>query len=70
MLLDAGDLHIAYGDIHAVSGVSFYLEEGELVSIIGANGAGKTSILSGVMGIVPLRKGKINFHFFIVSECH
>lgn len=61
MLLEAGDLHIAYGDIRAVSGVSFYLEEGELVSIIGANGAGKTSILSGVMGIVPLRKGKINF---------
>ena len=61
MLLDARDLHIAYGDIRAVSGVHFYLEKGELVSIIGANGAGKTSILSGIMGIVPLKKGKIHF---------
>jgi branched-chain amino acid transport system ATP-binding protein len=61
MLLDARDLHIAYGDIRAVNGVNFYLEKGELVSIIGANGAGKTSILNGIMGIVPLKKGKIHF---------
>ena len=61
MLLDARDLHIAYGDIRAVTGVNFYLEKGELVSIIGANGAGKTSILNGIMGIVPLNKGKIHF---------
>jgi branched-chain amino acid transport system ATP-binding protein len=62
MLLDARDLHIAYGDIRAVSGVNFYLEKGELVSIIGANGAGKTSILNGIMGIVPLNNGKIHFN--------
>jgi len=62
MLLDARDLHIAYGDIRAVNGVNFYLEKGELVSIIGANGAGKTSILNGIMGIVPLKKGKIHFN--------
>jgi len=61
MLLDARDLYIAYGDIRAVSGVNFYLEKGELVSIIGANGAGKTSILNGIMGIVPLKEGKIHF---------
>ena len=61
MLLDARDLHIAYGDIRAVNGVSFYLEKGELVSIIGANGAGKTSILNGIMGIVPLKNGEIHF---------
>ena len=61
MLLDARDLHITYGDIRAVNGVNFYLEKGELVSIIGANGAGKTSILNGIMGIVPLKKGKIHF---------
>lgn len=62
MLLDARDLHIAYGDIRAVNGVNFYLEKGELVSIIGANGAGKTSILNGIMGIVPLKNGKIHFN--------
>jgi branched-chain amino acid transport system ATP-binding protein len=61
MLLDARDIHIAYGDIRAVSGVNFSLEKGELVSIIGANGAGKTSILNGIMGMVPLKKGKIEF---------
>ena len=61
MLLDARNLYIAYGDIRAVSGVNFSLEKGELVSIIGANGAGKTSILNGIMGMVPLKKGKIKF---------
>lgn len=61
MLLEARDLQIAYGDIRAVDGVSFHLEAGELVSIIGANGAGKTSILNGVMGLVPLRRGQVFF---------
>ncbi len=61
MLLEVDDLRISYGDIRAVSGVSFDLEKGELVSIIGANGAGKTSILAGVMGMVPVRGGAIRF---------
>ncbi|UCD83076.1 MAG: ABC transporter ATP-binding protein [Desulfobacterales bacterium] len=61
-MLEARNLHIAYGDIKAVSGVSFFLEKGELVSIIGANGAGKTSILNGIMGIVPLDDGHIKFN--------
>jgi len=61
MLLEARDLYLAYGDIRAVSGVSFHLEKGELVSIIGANGAGKTSILSAIMGMIPLKKGNVRF---------
>jgi branched-chain amino acid transport system ATP-binding protein len=61
MLLEADGLHVAYGDIRAVNGVDFHLDEGELVSIIGANGAGKTSILNGIMGLVPLRKGRLRF---------
>ena len=61
MLLEVADLRISYGDIRAVAGVSFGLERGELVSIIGANGAGKTSILGGVMGMVPVRGGTIRF---------
>jgi branched-chain amino acid transport system ATP-binding protein len=61
MLLEVSDLSISYGDIRAVSGVSFALEKGELVSIIGANGAGKTSILGGIMGMVPVRQGSIRF---------
>jgi branched-chain amino acid transport system ATP-binding protein len=59
MLLEVRDIAIAYGDIRAVNGVSFELERGELVSILGANGAGKTSILNGLMGIIPLRRGSI-----------
>ena len=61
MLLEAQDLYLTYGDIRAVSGVSFHLENGELISIIGANGAGKTSILSALMGIIPLKKGSVHF---------
>ncbi len=61
MLLEVKNMHIAYGDIRAVSGIDFSIEQGELVSIIGANGAGKTSILNSIMGIVPLKNGKIVF---------
>lgn len=61
MLLEATDIQVAYGDIEAVSGVSFSLEKGELVSIIGANGAGKTSILNSIMGIVALKNGTVRF---------
>lgn len=61
MLLEARDLYLTYGDIRAVNGVSFHIEKGELISIIGANGAGKTSILSALMGIIPLKKGGVRF---------
>jgi branched-chain amino acid transport system ATP-binding protein len=61
MLLEVKDLSISYGDISAVAKVNFHLEEGELVSIIGANGAGKTSILSGLMGMTPIQGGSIRF---------
>lgn len=47
--------------MRAVHGVDFDVEAGELVSIIGANGAGKTSILNGLMGLVPARSGRILF---------
>ena len=61
MLLEVNDIYIAYGDIEAVGGVSFYLEKGEFVSVIGANGAGKTTILNSIMGIHPPQKGAISF---------
>ncbi len=61
MLLEVQDLRIAYGDIEAVHGVSFSVGEGELVSIIGANGAGKSSILNSLMGLVPARFGSVRF---------
>jgi len=61
VLLDVENLHISYRDVEAVHGVSFHVEEGELVSIIGANGAGKTSILNSVMGMTPTAAGAITF---------
>lgn len=61
MLLEITDLQIFYGDIHAVERVSLSMEEGELVSVIGANGAGKSSLLNCLMGIVPQKSGKIWF---------
>jgi branched-chain amino acid transport system ATP-binding protein len=61
LLLEVQDLHVAYGDIQAVRGVSFLLDEGELVSIIGVNGAGKSSILDALMGIILPAKGSISF---------
>lgn len=59
MLLEVRDLRISYGNLEAVHGVSFHLDAGELVSIIGANGAGKSSILNGIMGLVRPRGGRI-----------
>lgn len=54
-VLEVNDLRVSYGPIHAVRGISFNLEKGEIVSILGANGAGKTSTLFGIMGIVRSR---------------
>lgn len=61
VLLEVHDLRVSYGDIEAVQGVSFSLDAGELVSVIGVNGAGKTSILNAVMGLVPVRGGTVRF---------
>ncbi len=61
MLLEIANLSIYYGDIRAVEDLSLSLEEGELVSVIGANGAGKSSLLNAIMGIVPPRSGILNF---------
>jgi len=62
MLLEVQNLSVAYGDIEAVRGLTFSLDQGELVSIVGANGAGKTSILNAVMGIETLKGGRIIFN--------
>jgi branched-chain amino acid transport system ATP-binding protein len=62
MLLEVENLSVAYGDIEAVRDLGFTLDQGELVSIIGANGAGKTSILNAVMGIQAQKGGRIRFN--------
>ncbi len=60
ILLDVQDLTISYGNIRAVKGISFSVREGEIVSLIGANGAGKSSTLRAISGMVPWG-GKISY---------
>jgi branched-chain amino acid transport system ATP-binding protein len=61
MLLDVNDLHVYYGAIHALQGVSFSVNEGEIVTLIGANGAGKSTILRTVSGLLSARSGRVAY---------
>ena len=58
-LLDIRDLKVAYGGIHAVKGVSMHVNQGELVTLIGANGAGKSSTMKAIAGMLPATSGVI-----------
>ena len=53
MLLDVKNLQVAYGNIKALHGIDFKIKEGEIVTIIGANGAGKSSTLRAISRLVP-----------------
>jgi len=61
MLLEVKDLNVYYGAIHALQGISFYLNEGEIVTLIGANGAGKSTTLNTISGILRPRQGQVIF---------
>ena len=60
-MLKIEDMHVYYGAIHAIKGVSFEVKEGEIVALIGANGAGKSTILKTVSGLMHPRSGSISF---------
>ena len=60
-LLEVADLHVSYGGAHALAGVSFHILPGEIVSIVGANGAGKTSLIRAIAGMQHARAGAIRF---------
>ena len=60
-ILKVEDMHVYYGAIHAVKGVSFEVGEGEIVALIGANGAGKSTILKTVSGLMHPRSGSVTF---------
>src|SRR5260370_34932747 len=61
MLLDARDLDVRYGCVHAVRGVSVHINQGEIVTVLGANGAGKSSFLRALLGIERIAAGTIIF---------
>lgn len=61
-LLDLHDVHVYYGAIHALKGISLRVHEGEIVTLIGANGAGKSTTLRAISGILPTREGTIRFN--------
>ena len=60
-LLKVDDIHVYYGSIHAIKGISFEVNEGEIVTLIGANGAGKSTTLNTVSGLLKPRMGVIAF---------
>ncbi|HEY3217929.1 MAG TPA: ABC transporter ATP-binding protein [Candidatus Limnocylindria bacterium] len=60
-MLEVEGLHVAYGPIEAVHGISFTVERGEVVTLIGANGAGKTSTLAAISGLVRPSGGRVLF---------
>jgi branched-chain amino acid transport system ATP-binding protein len=61
VLLDVRDLHVAYGKAEVVHGVSFDVRAGEFVVLLGRNGAGKSTILHAVSGLIPKRSGSVLF---------
>src|SRR3954465_6115747 len=60
-LLELHDIHTFYGTIEALKGISLEVNEGEIVTLIGSNGAGKSTTLRSIMGLTPPRKGAIKF---------
>ena len=60
-LLEIKDLEVYYGMIQAIKGVSFQVQEGEVIALIGANGAGKTTILHTITGLLEAKKGSVIF---------
>jgi branched-chain amino acid transport system ATP-binding protein len=61
MLLELDDVHVYYGKIQALKGISLQVDEGEIVTLIGANGAGKSTTLKTISGLRPVSHGSIRF---------
>ena len=69
-LLKIEDIHVFYGAIHAIKGISFEVNEDEIVTLIGANGAGKSTTLNTIAGLLKPRSGKITFDGKDLSAIH
>ena len=61
MMLEVNNLHVYYGAIHALKGINFHVDKGEIVALIGANGAGKSTTLSTISGLLQPREGQVTF---------
>lgn len=62
MLLKVQDINVFYGSIHAIKGISFEVNDGEIVTLIGANGAGKSTVLNTVSGLLRSKTGSVHFN--------
>jgi len=58
-LLEVRDLHVCYGDLHVLHGVSLHVDAGEAVGVVGANGHGKSTLLKAICGLIPIRSGEV-----------
>lgn len=68
-MLKIEDLNVYYGAIHALKDISVEVNEGEIVTLIGANGAGKTSTLRAISGLAPVESGRITFEDKVLNDC-
>ena len=71
-MLEVNNLEVYYGVICALKGISFEVNEGEIVSLIGANGAGKTTMMQSIVGLIPKKAGHVTFmgKDITKSPCH
>ena len=71
-MLEVKNLEVYYGVICALKGISFEVNEGEIVSLIGANGAGKTTMMQSVVGMIPKKSGSVIFDGYDITKtpCH
>ena len=71
-MLEVNNLEVYYGVICALKGISFEVNQGEIVSLIGANGAGKTTMMQSIVGLIPKRAGTVSFEGQDISKtpCH
>ena len=68
-LLQVRDLHVSYGNIAAVKGISFEVHPGEIVTLIGSNGAGKSTTLRTISGLIKPRKGSVSLKGEDITRC-
>ena len=71
-MLEVNNLEVYYGVIRALHGISFEVNQGQIVSLIGANGAGKTTMMQSIVGLIPKKNGTVTFEGQDISKtpCH